>query len=96
MIAFIFVGFVLVVCLIVAYGIKNRNKQAKLKEIQLKNLKNEIIGNLPKKDLIHVKYRGMHLFMDEKEYSVWYHANRQQRNHLFKLAMKGKNLITGE
>ena len=96
LIAFIFIGFLLVVACIVAYAIYNRNKIVKIKEVELKNTKGEVIGTLPKKDLIHVKYRGMLLFMDEKEYSVWFHANRQQRNQLFKLAMKGKNLITRE
>lgn len=96
MIAFAFVSFLLVVACIVAYAIYHRNKVVKLKTVQLKNVKDEIVATLPKKDLIHVKYRDVHLFMDEKEFYKWTYSNRQQKGQLLKLAMKGKNLITGE
>ena len=80
-----------------AYAIHNHNKELKkIKDTEMSELEEKFYCSLPPEQWFYiVEYRGNWLKLDEQEIVYWM-QNRQIRNKLFKLAMKGKNLITGE
>lgn len=93
LVEFVFVLIVLIIAYCVAY--QQLNKQF-IEDIELTDIEYQFYCSLPPEQWFYiVEYRGNWLKLDEQEIIVW-NNNRQLRNQLAKLAMGGKNLITGK